>query len=62
MADDPKKRGMSDRTRINLEQDYEVREAMNTLGVSREELEAAVKKVGNQRADVEAELRRAKGR
>ena len=62
MADDPMKRGMSDRTRINIEQDYEVREAMNTLGATREELEAAVQKVGNRRADVEAELRRGKGR
>jgi hypothetical protein len=62
MADDPSKRGMSDRTRINLEQEYEVRHAMTELGVTREELEAAVRKVGNQRADVEAELRRSKGR
>jgi hypothetical protein len=61
MADDPTKRGMSDRARINLEQEYEVREAMNSFGVTREELEAAVHRVGNRRADVEAELRRSKG-
>jgi len=62
MADDPSKRGMSDRTRINLEQDYEIREAMKQFGATREEIEAAVHKVGNSRADVEAELRRAKAR
>jgi hypothetical protein len=62
MADDPSKRGMSDRARINLEQEYEVREAMNSFGVTREELEAAVRRVGNRRSDVEAELRRSKGR
>ncbi len=62
MADDTTLRGARDRARINLEQDYEVREAMKAFGVTREELEAAVHTVGNQRADVEAELRRAKGR
>ena len=39
-----------DRARINLNQDYEVREAMKTFGVTREELEAAVRKVGSRRA------------
>jgi hypothetical protein len=34
---------------------------MKTFGATREEIEAAVHKVGNRRADVEAELRRAKG-
>lgn len=62
MADDPSKRGMSDRARINMEQDYEVREAMQSLGVTRQELEAVIHKVGNRRADVEAELRRSKSR
>jgi hypothetical protein len=62
MADNPSKRGTSDRARINAEQDYEVREAMNAFDATREELEAAIRKVGNRRADVEAELRRAKGR
>jgi hypothetical protein len=61
MADDTSKRGASDRARINLNQDYEVREAMKKYGVTREELEAAVRKVGNMRDDVEAELRRGKG-
>ena len=61
MADDTTLRGARDRARLNLEQD-EVREVMKAFGVTREELEAAVRKVGNQCADIEAELRRAKGR
>ena len=62
MADDTSKRGASDRARINLNQDYEVREATKAFGVTREELEAAVRKVGNMRSAVEAELQRSKGR
>ena len=62
MADDTTQRGARDRARINLEQDYEVRDAMKAFGVTREELEAAVRKVGNMRSDVEAELHRSKGR
>jgi hypothetical protein len=48
--------------RINMDQGYEVREAMQRFGVIREHLEAAVRKVGNVREEVEAELRRRKGR
>jgi hypothetical protein len=62
MADDTTQRGARDRARINLDQDYEVRDAMKAFGVTREQLEAAVRKVGNMRADVEAELSRSKSR
>ena len=62
MADDTMQRGARDRARINMEQDYEVRDAMKAFGVTREQLEAAVRKVGNMRADVEAELHRSHGR
>jgi Protein of unknown function (DUF3606) len=47
MSDDTSKRGAADRSRINLEQDYEVRDWSKTLGVTKEELVAAVKAVGN---------------
>jgi hypothetical protein len=62
MADDTSLRGARDRSRIDMDQDYEVRDAMKAFGATREELQAAIRKVGNKRADVEAELRRAKGR
>ena len=47
MSDDTSKRGAGDRSRINLEQDYEVRDWTKSLGVSEAELTAAVKAVGN---------------
>ena len=47
MSDDKSKRGAGDRSRINLEQDYEVRDWTKSLGVSEAELTAAVKAVGN---------------
>jgi hypothetical protein len=47
MADDPKKRGAQDRTRINMHEDYEVRYWTKALGVTRERLAEAVAKVGN---------------
>ena len=47
MSDDKSKRGAADRSRINLEEDYEVRDWTKTLGVTKEELVAAVKAVGN---------------
>jgi hypothetical protein len=47
MSDDKTKRGAVDRSRINLEQDYEVRDWTKSLGVTEDELTAAVKAVGN---------------
>jgi hypothetical protein len=47
MSDDKSQRGGADRSRINLEQDYEVRDWSKSLGVTEAELTAAVKAVGN---------------
>ena len=46
MADDPKKPGRHDDSRINIGQDYEVRYWCEKLGVSPEQLKSAVAKVG----------------
>jgi hypothetical protein len=47
MSDDRTKRVSPDRDRISLSEDYEVRDWAKSLGVSQEELRAAVEKVGN---------------
>ena len=47
MSDDKNKRGRQDRNRISLSEEYEVRYWTEQLGVSRKELEEAVKSVGN---------------
>ena len=57
MSDDKSQTGGLDRTRISLSEDYEVRDWSQKLGVSEEELRAAVAKVGNQADDVLKELR-----
>lgn len=46
MADDPKKRGKPDQIRINVNQDYEFDYWKKRLGVSGQQLGAAVRKVG----------------
>lgn len=46
MSDDRKNIGSPDRDRINLNEDYEVQYWMQTLGVTRDELKAAVEAVG----------------
>jgi hypothetical protein len=58
MADDKGNRGPQDRSRISFREDYEVRYWTDKLGISREQLEDAVKKVGPSVDAVEAELRR----
>lgn len=50
MADDLTKRGSPDRDRIDVNEDYEVRDWAKKLGVSEEQLRQAVKAVGD-RAD-----------
>jgi hypothetical protein len=47
MADDTSNRGQQDRSRINITQEHEVRYWTETLGVSQEQLKAAVQAVGN---------------
>ena len=48
MADDPNQRHGQDRTRINTEQDHEIRYWTKELGVSEDELKEAVRIAGNQ--------------
>jgi hypothetical protein len=56
MADDLTKRGQPDRSKINMSEDYEVKYWTRHLGVSREELQRAVDKVGNAAPAVRKEL------
>lgn len=58
MADDRTNRGPQDRSRINLSEDYEVRYWTDKFGVSKSQLEEAVRKAGASAAAVEEELRR----
>nr|WP_312249958.1 DUF3606 domain-containing protein [Stenotrophomonas geniculata] len=46
MSDDKKNTGSPDRDRINVNEDYELQYWTTTLGVSAEELRAAVAAVG----------------
>jgi len=46
MSDNLQNHGQQDRSRINVHEDYEVRHWTQALGVSKEELEQAVKAVG----------------
>lgn len=57
MSDDKTKTGGQDRTRISLSEDYEVRDWAKKLGVTVDELKAAVKAVGNDAKAVEAHLK-----
>jgi len=56
MSDDLKNRGRPDRIRINVHEEHEVRYWTQELGVSREELERAVKAIGVAAADVRMHL------
>jgi hypothetical protein len=47
MTDDLKDRGPQDRSRINLNEDWEIRYWTKELGVTKERLEDAIAKVGN---------------
>ena len=47
MADDKNEVGVPDRARINLSEEYEVRDWTKSLGVSEDELREAVDAVGN---------------
>ena len=52
MPDDKSKRGGQDRTRIDVSEAYELRHWTKTLGVSEDELKAAVNKVDDRAAAV----------
>ncbi len=56
--DDLKKKGVADRSKINMDEDYEVKYWTKELGVSKDELQRAVDKVGNSAAAVRKELGR----
>jgi hypothetical protein len=56
MSDNPDKRGPADRSRINVQEDYEVRYWTERFKVSPERLKEVVKKVGPMFDDVEREL------
>jgi Protein of unknown function (DUF3606) len=55
--DDPKIRGPQDRSRVNTEQDYEVRYWSQEFGVSEEQLRQAVQRVGSSADKVREHLR-----
>jgi hypothetical protein len=56
MADDKTKAGRPDRDRINLNEDYEVRDWAKKFGVSEDTLRQAVKKAGPAASDVAKQL------
>jgi Protein of unknown function (DUF3606) len=56
MADDPKRRVTPDRSRISMSEEHEVRYWTEHLGITKEELQKAVNKVGNSAAAVRKEL------
>jgi hypothetical protein len=56
MADDKTKRGKPDRSKINMNEDYEVKYWAKELGVTRAELQRVIDKVGNAAAAVRKEL------
>jgi hypothetical protein len=59
MADDLSKKGPQDSSRINLSERWEVDYWTRTLGVSKEELEKAVRAVGSSAAAVRRHLGKA---
>lgn len=56
MSDDKNNSGSPDRDRINVDEDYELQYWTKTLGVSADELRAAVKVVGPTTKAVRAHL------
>jgi hypothetical protein len=57
MSDDKSKASGQDRKRINVHEDYELRDWSKKFGVSADQLQRAVAKVGDRVEDVEKELR-----
>jgi hypothetical protein len=56
MADDLKNPGAQDRARISMGEEHEVRYWTNALGITKEQLAAAIAKVGNSADAVRREL------
>lgn len=57
MSDDLGKRGGQDRTRIDVNQDHELRDWSKKFGVTPQQLKEAVQAVGTRAADVEQRLK-----
>ena len=57
MSDDKTKTSAQDRTRVNVNEDYELRYWSEKFGCTHDELRAAVKAVGVMAKDVEAHLK-----
>jgi len=57
MSDDKSNSQGQDRQRINVNQDYELRDWSKKFGVTPDELKRAVAKVGDRASDVERELK-----
>jgi hypothetical protein len=58
MSDDKTKTGGPDRQRVNIHEDYELRDWAAKWGVSEQQVRDAVAKVGPMVADVERELKK----
>lgn len=58
MSDNKQQSGGQDRVRINVNQDYELRDWAKKYQVGPDELKKAVAKVGDRAKDVEAHLKR----
>lgn len=56
MPDDKNKTGEADRSRINVHEDYELRDWSQKFGVTQEQLKKAVEKVGTSAEKVAKEL------
>ena len=56
MSDDKTNRGQPDRSKINMNEDYEVKYWTRHFGVTREELQKIVDRVGNSAAAVAKEF------
>jgi hypothetical protein len=60
MSDDLQQRGAADRSRINIHEAHEVRYWTQALGVTEEQLKAAVAKAGVMAEDVRRQLGKSK--
>jgi len=56
MADDKTNRGEPDRSRVNMNEEYEVNYWTKRLGTTREELQKVVNRVGNSASAVAKEF------
>lgn len=61
MADDKTKTGGQDRQRINVNEDYELRDWAAKFGVTTVQLKQAVAEVGDRAAEVEQHLKGQRG-